>query len=158
VAQGHQGIDGQHALRGHNGGDRHKRFADGQGGAAFGRVVEGVDVIRKIQQQPVKGQILSRNEPSDKPGTIQLSRIVSAPIDVDVDTAASTIVTIQEDSLTAMAGTPRTAYARDIGQGGYDVLCQHDGTGGLRSPRTLGARRSGVNVFQAVAAQRRVDP
>jgi hypothetical protein len=104
VAQGHQGIDGQHALRGHNGGDRHKRFADGQGGAAFGRVVEGLDVIRKIQQQPVKGQILSRNEPSDKPGTIQLSRIVSAPIDVDVDTAASTIVTIQEDSLTAMAG------------------------------------------------------
>jgi cyclophilin family peptidyl-prolyl cis-trans isomerase len=75
VAQGHQGIDGQHALREHNGGDRHKRFADGQGGAAFGRVVEGLDVIRKIQQQPVKGQILSRNEPSDKPGTIQLSRI-----------------------------------------------------------------------------------
>lgn len=35
------------------------RFADGQGGAAFGRVVEGLDVVRKIQQQPVEGQNLS---------------------------------------------------------------------------------------------------
>ena len=29
-----------------------KRFEDGQGGAAFGRVVRGMDVARKIQQQP----------------------------------------------------------------------------------------------------------
>ena len=29
-----------------------KRFDDGQGGAAFGRVVKGLDVVRKIQQQP----------------------------------------------------------------------------------------------------------
>ena len=29
-----------------------KRFDDGQGGAAFGRVVGGLDVVRKIQQQP----------------------------------------------------------------------------------------------------------
>jgi peptidyl-prolyl cis-trans isomerase A (cyclophilin A) len=29
-----------------------KRFEDGQGGAAFGRVVNGMDVVRKIQQQP----------------------------------------------------------------------------------------------------------
>jgi len=29
-----------------------KRFEDGQGGAAFGRVVKGMDVARKIQQQP----------------------------------------------------------------------------------------------------------
>jgi peptidyl-prolyl cis-trans isomerase A (cyclophilin A) len=36
-----------------------QRFADGQGGAAFGRVVEGLDVVRKIQQQPVEGQNLS---------------------------------------------------------------------------------------------------
>ena len=36
-----------------------KRFADGQGGAAFGRVVEGLDVVRKIQQQPVQGQNLT---------------------------------------------------------------------------------------------------
>jgi peptidyl-prolyl cis-trans isomerase A (cyclophilin A) len=36
-----------------------QRFADGQGGAAFGRVVEGLDIVRKIQQQPVDGQNLS---------------------------------------------------------------------------------------------------
>jgi peptidyl-prolyl cis-trans isomerase A (cyclophilin A) len=29
-----------------------KRFADGQGAAAFGRVVSGMDIVRKIQQQP----------------------------------------------------------------------------------------------------------
>ena len=29
-----------------------KRFDDGQGGAAFGRVVKGLDVVRRIQQQP----------------------------------------------------------------------------------------------------------
>jgi len=29
-----------------------KRFDDGQGGGAFGRVVSGMDVVRKIQQQP----------------------------------------------------------------------------------------------------------
>ena len=35
-----------------------RRFDDGQGGAAFGRVVAGLDVVRKIQQQPVEGQNL----------------------------------------------------------------------------------------------------
>jgi peptidyl-prolyl cis-trans isomerase A (cyclophilin A) len=34
------------------------RFDDGQGTAAFGRVVAGLDVVKKIQQQPVKGQSL----------------------------------------------------------------------------------------------------
>jgi peptidyl-prolyl cis-trans isomerase A (cyclophilin A) len=34
------------------------RFDDGQGAAAFGRVVAGLDVARKIQQQPVKEQAL----------------------------------------------------------------------------------------------------
>jgi peptidyl-prolyl cis-trans isomerase A (cyclophilin A) len=34
------------------------RFDDGQGTAAFGRVVAGLDVARKIQQQPVKEQAL----------------------------------------------------------------------------------------------------
>ena len=29
-----------------------KRFDDGQGGAAFARVMQGLDVVRKIQQQP----------------------------------------------------------------------------------------------------------
>lgn len=36
-----------------------KRFDDGQGAAAFGRVVAGLDVVRKIQQQPVKEQSLT---------------------------------------------------------------------------------------------------
>jgi len=36
-----------------------KRFDDGQGGGAFGRVVKGVDVVRKIQQQPVEKQALT---------------------------------------------------------------------------------------------------
>ena len=36
-----------------------KRFDDGQGGAAFGRVVSGLDVVRKVQQQPVTGQNLT---------------------------------------------------------------------------------------------------
>jgi peptidyl-prolyl cis-trans isomerase A (cyclophilin A) len=35
-----------------------RRFDDAQGAAAFGRVVSGMDVVRKIQQQPVKGQNL----------------------------------------------------------------------------------------------------
>ena len=34
------------------------RFDDGQGAAAFGRVVSGLDVVGKIQQQPVKQQSL----------------------------------------------------------------------------------------------------
>jgi len=35
------------------------RFDDGQGGAAFGRVIAGMDVVKKIQQQPVNGQNLN---------------------------------------------------------------------------------------------------
>lgn len=35
------------------------RFDDGQGGAAFGRVVSGLDVVRTIQRQPVEGQNLT---------------------------------------------------------------------------------------------------
>ncbi len=35
------------------------RFDDAQGGAAFGRVLAGLDVVKKIQQQPVDGQNLS---------------------------------------------------------------------------------------------------
>lgn len=35
------------------------RFDDGQGGAAFGRVVHGLGVVRAIQQQPVEAQRLT---------------------------------------------------------------------------------------------------
>jgi peptidyl-prolyl cis-trans isomerase A (cyclophilin A) len=36
-----------------------KRFDDNQGAAAFGTVVAGLDVVAKIQQQPVEGQNLT---------------------------------------------------------------------------------------------------
>jgi peptidyl-prolyl cis-trans isomerase A (cyclophilin A) len=36
-----------------------KRFDDAQGAGAFGRVVKGLDVVRKIQQQPVEKQALT---------------------------------------------------------------------------------------------------
>jgi peptidyl-prolyl cis-trans isomerase A (cyclophilin A) len=36
-----------------------KRNPDGQGFAAFGRVIRGMDVVRKIQQSPVEGQRLT---------------------------------------------------------------------------------------------------
>jgi peptidyl-prolyl cis-trans isomerase A (cyclophilin A) len=36
-----------------------KRFDDGQGAAAFGRVVYGMGVVRTIQSQPVVGQNLT---------------------------------------------------------------------------------------------------
>jgi peptidyl-prolyl cis-trans isomerase A (cyclophilin A) len=46
------------------------RYPDGQGFAAFGRVVKGMDVVRRIHQQPVKGQAL------DPPITItRISRL-----------------------------------------------------------------------------------
>jgi peptidyl-prolyl cis-trans isomerase A (cyclophilin A) len=35
-----------------------KRNADGQGFAAFGRIVAGMEVVRKIQKQPAEGQNL----------------------------------------------------------------------------------------------------
>ncbi len=35
-----------------------KRNPDGQGFAAFGKVIKGMDVVRKIQKQPVDGQRL----------------------------------------------------------------------------------------------------
>ena len=36
-----------------------RRFDDAQGAAAFGQVVAGLDVVRRIQQQPVQGQNLT---------------------------------------------------------------------------------------------------
>src|SRR5438132_420183 len=34
------------------------KYVDGQGFAAFGRVVKGMDVMKKIQQAPADGQML----------------------------------------------------------------------------------------------------
>jgi peptidyl-prolyl cis-trans isomerase A (cyclophilin A) len=42
------------------------RFDDGQGAAAFGRVVAGMDVARRIQQQPVEKQALTPPVPISK--------------------------------------------------------------------------------------------
>jgi peptidyl-prolyl cis-trans isomerase A (cyclophilin A) len=36
-----------------------KRNPDGQGFAAFGQVIEGMDVVRKMHQQPAEGQALT---------------------------------------------------------------------------------------------------
>jgi len=36
-----------------------QRNPDGQGFAAFGKVIKGMDIVRKIQQQPVEGQMLN---------------------------------------------------------------------------------------------------
>jgi peptidyl-prolyl cis-trans isomerase A (cyclophilin A) len=36
-----------------------KRNPDGQGFAAFGKVIEGMEVVRKIQQQPAEDQMLN---------------------------------------------------------------------------------------------------
>ena len=38
---------------------RGKRNPDGQGFAAFGKVVDGMDIVRKIHQQPAGGQMLA---------------------------------------------------------------------------------------------------
>ena len=43
-----------------------RRFPDAQGAAAFGRVTAGLDVVRKIQQQPVKDQALTPPVPITK--------------------------------------------------------------------------------------------
>ena len=42
------------------------RFDDGQGAAAFGRVVSGMDVVRRIQQQPAQKQALTPPIPITK--------------------------------------------------------------------------------------------
>jgi peptidyl-prolyl cis-trans isomerase A (cyclophilin A) len=46
------------------------RFDDGQGAAAFGRVIAGLDVVKKIQQQPVEKQALTPPVPIVKAARI----------------------------------------------------------------------------------------
>jgi peptidyl-prolyl cis-trans isomerase A (cyclophilin A) len=47
------------------------RFDDGQGAAAFGRVVSGMDVVRRIQQQPVEKQALTPPIPITKASRVR---------------------------------------------------------------------------------------
>jgi peptidyl-prolyl cis-trans isomerase A (cyclophilin A) len=47
------------------------RFDDGQGAAAFGRVVAGLDVLRQIQQQPVEKQALTPPVPITKASRVR---------------------------------------------------------------------------------------
>lgn len=48
-----------------------KRFDDAQGAAAFGRVLSGLGVVRRIQQQPVQGQNLTPPVP-----IIRIARVI----------------------------------------------------------------------------------
>src|SRR5215471_15213790 len=48
-----------------------KRYEDGQGFAAFGRVVKGMEVVRRIQRQPVKAQALEPPIPITRISRIQ---------------------------------------------------------------------------------------
>jgi cyclophilin family peptidyl-prolyl cis-trans isomerase len=57
------------------------RFDDGQGAAAFGRVVKGLDVVRTSQQQPVEEQRLTRFFT-----TMISGRRASSPVGVDPTT------------------------------------------------------------------------
>ena len=50
------------------------RFDDGQGAAAFGRVVSGLEVVRKIQQQPVEQQRLTPPVPILKAARLPRAR------------------------------------------------------------------------------------
>jgi peptidyl-prolyl cis-trans isomerase A (cyclophilin A) len=43
-----------------------RRNPDGQGFAAFGRVVEGMEVVRAIQRQPADGQMLTQPVPIER--------------------------------------------------------------------------------------------
>ena len=52
-----------------------RRNADGQGFAAFGRVVAGMDVVRKIQAAPVRPE----TETLDPPITILRARRAGSP-------------------------------------------------------------------------------
>ncbi len=47
------------------------RFDDGQGAAAFGRVVAGLDVVRRIQQQPTQKQALTPAIPISKAARVR---------------------------------------------------------------------------------------
>jgi len=53
------------------------RFDDGQGAAAFGRVVSGLEVVRKIQQQPVEQQRLTPPVPILKAARLPRGQVLN---------------------------------------------------------------------------------
>ena len=67
------------------------RFDDGQGTAAFGRVVAGLDVVRTIQRQPVKGQSLAppieirKAYRVSSPGALVAFETQKGTIEIEVD-------------------------------------------------------------------------
>ena len=68
------------------------RFDDGQGTAAFGRVVAGLDVVRIIQGRPVQGQSLAPPVEIRKayrvrsPGPVAIFETDKGTIEIEVDT------------------------------------------------------------------------
>ena len=56
-----------------------KRFDDGQGGAAFGRVVKGLDVVRRIQQQPTNKDAATAMGKQALLPPVTIARIVRVP-------------------------------------------------------------------------------
>jgi peptidyl-prolyl cis-trans isomerase A (cyclophilin A) len=57
------------------------RFDDGQGGGAFGRVVEGLDVVERIQQQPVEGQNLTPPVPITRAARVSGGAVIVRVVD-----------------------------------------------------------------------------
>jgi peptidyl-prolyl cis-trans isomerase A (cyclophilin A) len=86
-----------------------KRFDDAQGAAAFGRVVRGMDVVRKIQQQPVEKQALR------PPIAItRASRVTSAPGRQAAETVKVTLLS------TMLVGAP----ANGMGEWGFAAVVE----------------------------------
>jgi peptidyl-prolyl cis-trans isomerase A (cyclophilin A) len=67
------------------------RFDDGQGTAAFGRVVAGLDVVRIIQRRPVQGQSLAPPVEIRKayrfrsPGSVAIFETDKGTIEIEID-------------------------------------------------------------------------
>jgi peptidyl-prolyl cis-trans isomerase A (cyclophilin A) len=73
------------------------RFDDGQGTAAFGRVVAGMEVVRAIQRQPVQGQSLAPPVEIRKiyrvrsPGPVVVFETEKGAIEIEVDAGRAPI-------------------------------------------------------------------
>jgi peptidyl-prolyl cis-trans isomerase A (cyclophilin A) len=57
------------------------RFDDGQGGGAFGRVVEGLEAVERIQQQPVEGQNLTPPVPITRAARVSGGAVIVRVVD-----------------------------------------------------------------------------